>query len=116
MNHYKEVSLSEYNNSLDVKLLYPISKYEKVWVGIGIWNNLKSNKIRVGGLTFNLYQGDEDEDKDRLLTVLGEVSRDYLIKLRYEELHGELLTKTADQIHLKVNPIVCSLALNENSP
>jgi len=30
INHYKEVSLSEYNNSLDVKLSYPLSKYEKV--------------------------------------------------------------------------------------
>ena len=30
INHYKEVSLAEYNNSLDVKLLFPISKYEKV--------------------------------------------------------------------------------------
>ena len=30
INHYREHSLAEYSNALDVKLLYPISKYEKV--------------------------------------------------------------------------------------
>lgn len=30
INHYKEVSLAEYNKSLDVKLLFPVSKFEKV--------------------------------------------------------------------------------------
>jgi phosphoinositide-3-kinase regulatory subunit len=78
INHYKEVSLAEYNNSLDVKLLFPISRYEK---------------------------GDEDEDKDKILSVLGEVSQDYLVKSRYFELHSNLQTQTLDEIHLKKQAI-----------
>jgi len=30
IKHYSQNSLAEYNNSLDVKLMYPVSKYEKV--------------------------------------------------------------------------------------
>ncbi|CAL8127109.1 unnamed protein product [Orchesella dallaii] len=74
IEYYREHSLAEYNNSLDVKLTYPISKFDK---------------------------GDEEEDKDKLLAVLGEVSRDYLVKSRYFELHSNLHTQTADEIHLK---------------
>lgn len=48
-------------------------------------------------------QGDEDEDKDKLLMVLGEVSRDYLVKSRYSELHSSLYGQTIDEIHLKVD-------------
>lgn len=49
-----------------------------------------------------LIQGDEEEDKDKLLAVLGEVSRDYLVKSRYFELHSTLHAQTVDEIHLKV--------------
>lgn len=75
INYYSKHSLAEYNNSLDVKLLYPVSKYDK---------------------------GEDDQDKDKLLLLLGEVSRDYLVKSRYLELHSQLYSQTADEINYKV--------------
>ncbi|CAG7822596.1 unnamed protein product [Allacma fusca] len=74
INHYRENSLSEYNNCLDIKLRFPVSKEEK---------------------------GDEDGDKDKLLMLLIEVSQNYLVKSRYYELHSCLLNQTCDEIHLK---------------
>lgn len=32
INHYRNESLAQYNPKLDVKLLYPVSKYQQVWV------------------------------------------------------------------------------------
>jgi len=39
------------------------------------------------------------------LVALGEVSRDYLMRSRYFELHTNLQSQTADEIHLKKQAI-----------
>ncbi|OXA60815.1 phosphatidylinositol 3-kinase regulatory subunit alpha isoform X2 [Folsomia candida] len=74
ISYYSQHSLAEYNNSVDVKLLYPVSKYDK---------------------------SEEDEDKDKLLLLLGEVSRDFLLKSRYLELQSQMYSQTSDEIKFK---------------
>lgn len=75
IGYYSQHSLAEYNNSLDVKLVFPVSKYDK---------------------------SEEDEDKDKLILLLGEVSRDVLLKSRYLELQSQMYSQTSDEINLKV--------------
>lgn len=52
INHYRNESLAQYNPKLDVKLLYPVSKYQQVIWSIFIVFHLNTEKLLQTGESF----------------------------------------------------------------
>lgn len=52
INHYRNESLAQYNPKLDVKLLYPVSKYQQVIWSIFFVFHLNTEKLLQSGESF----------------------------------------------------------------
>lgn len=81
VQHYRKYSLAQYNSSLDIRLLYPISKYNQD-------EDIPSNA-----------------DVDKLIQKLVDVHREYFAKNKMLEEVSEDFTRTAHEVNLKTQAL-----------
>ncbi|CAM1320694.1 PIK3R3 (predicted) [Pycnogonum litorale] len=78
VNFYRNVSLAQYNRTLDVKLLYPVSRF---------------------------HQAEDDDENDDNVEIVGvklmNINKDYLYKSKQYDQYYEDYSKTSQEIHLK---------------
>nr|CAD7432568.1 unnamed protein product [Timema monikensis] len=77
VDHYRTVSLAQYNSTLDIKLLYPVSRFQQ-----------------------------EDEiastsDMDKVAKKLAEIHEEYMLKTKTYDDYSEDFTRTSQEIILK---------------
>lgn len=77
VQHYRKVSLAQYNSSLDIKLLYPVSKYNQE-------EDIPSNA-----------------DIDKLVQKLVDIHKDYVAKNKVFEELSEDFNRTAHEVTMK---------------
>ncbi|XP_001949153.2 phosphatidylinositol 3-kinase regulatory subunit gamma [Acyrthosiphon pisum] len=81
VNHYRKVSLSQYNATLDVKLLYPVSRFQQD-EEFGTWKSLNVDVVWM-----------------RLIEVLKDILKK---SISYEELSKEFQSITADILVMRM--------------
>jgi len=81
VNHYRKVSLSQYNATLDVKLLYPVSRFQQD-EEFGTWKSLNVDVVWM-----------------RLIEVLKDILKK---SISYEELSKKFQSVTADILVMRM--------------
>lgn len=77
VQHYRKVSLAQYNSSLDIRLLYPVSKYNQE-------EDIPNNA-----------------DIDKLIQKYVEIHKDYVVKNKIFEEVSEDFSRTSHEVNMK---------------
>ncbi|XP_063228380.1 phosphatidylinositol 3-kinase regulatory subunit gamma-like [Bacillus rossius redtenbacheri] len=77
VEHYRTVSLAQYNSTLDIKLLFPVSKYQQ--------------EDEISSTT----------DKDKVVERLVEIHKEYMLKTETYDNYYEVFSRTSQEIGLK---------------